>query len=324
MIASQSTDRHRPLPHLQRFEPRTLSKGQTVTVTGTATDTGGGVIGGVRSLDRWRRRPGTQRAVRSARRRKNWTYTFKAPAPGTYTIESRAVDDSLNLETPGTGCLIYGDAILGLACLVPARTPAIANDPNAIEVGVKFTSATSGLITGHPVLQGSDEYRDPYRRSLDLRRHPAGHRHLHQRDRERMAAGQLFEPGEHHAGTTYVASYHTNSRELCGHSLLFRNVPGPDRWIPECSGRIASMGCLPTARAARSPTSLSPPSDNYWVDVVFNDSGQLAAGARQRGGVGLLRGRRRRATTLSSGTTVSDPEKHQPWSRERCRSPAAC
>ena len=36
-----------------------------------------------------------------------------APAPGTYTIESRAVDDSLNLETPGPGTVIYGLAILG-------------------------------------------------------------------------------------------------------------------------------------------------------------------------------------------------------------------
>ena len=75
----------------------TIPSGKIVTVTGTATDIGG-VVGGVEvSVDggtTWRRANG-----RSA-----WTFTFVAPSSGGVTVDivSRATDDSLNTETPGT------------------------------------------------------------------------------------------------------------------------------------------------------------------------------------------------------------------------------
>src|SRR6202000_1059561 len=77
-------------------------EGQSVTVTGSATDSGGGVIAAVDvSTDGGKTWNPATTAVGSIT--ENWTYTFNAPAPGNYTIESRAVDDSVNLETPATG-----------------------------------------------------------------------------------------------------------------------------------------------------------------------------------------------------------------------------
>ena len=35
---------------------------------------------------------------------------------------------------------------------------------------------------------------------------------------------------------------------------------------------MASMACSPIPRAVSSPLTLSPTGDNYWVDVVFNDT----------------------------------------------------
>jgi hypothetical protein len=71
--------------------------GATITVTGTATDAGGGVVGGVEvSTDggaTWHPAAG----------RGNWTYTWSATTAGTTSIRSRAVDDSGNLETPAAG-----------------------------------------------------------------------------------------------------------------------------------------------------------------------------------------------------------------------------
>ena len=80
----------------------------------------------------------------------NWSYTFPAPAPGTYTIEFLAVDDSLDLETPGPGTPYAVSPSSALSLFSPSDTPATAdvNDPNAVEVGLKFTSTTSGEITG--------------------------------------------------------------------------------------------------------------------------------------------------------------------------------
>jgi N,N-dimethylformamidase beta subunit-like protein/uncharacterized protein DUF4082/purple acid phosphatase-like protein len=68
-----------------------------VTVTGTAQDAGGGVVGGVEvSVDgglTWHPATG----------RESWTYSWATAIPGTGHIMSRAVDDSGNIETPGAG-----------------------------------------------------------------------------------------------------------------------------------------------------------------------------------------------------------------------------
>ena len=69
----------------------TVAPGDAVTVTGTATDTGGGRVGGVEvSTDggtTWHRANG----------RESWTYSFNAPASGSVAIRSRATDDSANI-----------------------------------------------------------------------------------------------------------------------------------------------------------------------------------------------------------------------------------
>jgi len=72
--------------------------GSNVVISGTATDAGGGVIGGVEvSVDgglTWH----------PANGRSNWTYSWTAPnVSATVNIKARAVDDSLNLETAGAG-----------------------------------------------------------------------------------------------------------------------------------------------------------------------------------------------------------------------------
>jgi hypothetical protein len=74
--------------------------GSPLTISGTATDAGGGVVGGVEvSLDggtTWH--PATGRAT--------WTYTWTPTTAGSATIKSRAADDSGNLETPSAGVTI--------------------------------------------------------------------------------------------------------------------------------------------------------------------------------------------------------------------------
>ena len=74
-----------------------FSAGNVVTISGTAADLGGGVIGAVEvSTDggiSWYNAIGDE----------NWTYTWSPQVAGTYTIKSRAVDNSINLETPSAG-----------------------------------------------------------------------------------------------------------------------------------------------------------------------------------------------------------------------------
>jgi hypothetical protein len=67
--------------------------GSAVSITGTAVDSGGGVVGGVEvSVDgghTWH--PAIDR---------NWSYSWKPTFLGSTTIQSRAVDDTGNLENP--------------------------------------------------------------------------------------------------------------------------------------------------------------------------------------------------------------------------------
>ncbi len=77
-----------------------LPLGSPVTISGTATDTGGGVVGGVEvSVD-----GGT--TWHPATGRESWTYSWTPSASGPVTIKSRAVDDSGNLETPAVGVTV--------------------------------------------------------------------------------------------------------------------------------------------------------------------------------------------------------------------------
>jgi hypothetical protein len=77
-----------------------VSVGYLVTISGTATDTGGGVVGGVEvSTDggvTWHPATG----------REQWSYVWSPRGPGSTKIMSRAVDDSGNLETPSVGVTV--------------------------------------------------------------------------------------------------------------------------------------------------------------------------------------------------------------------------
>ena len=74
-----------------------LTFDQSYVISGTATDFGGGVVGGVEvSVDggfTWHPTEG----------RENWTYFWTADATGSTTILTRAVDDSGNIQSVSTG-----------------------------------------------------------------------------------------------------------------------------------------------------------------------------------------------------------------------------
>src|SRR5882672_9346422 len=75
----------------------TVSPGSSVTISGTAVDSGGGVVGAVEiSAD-----GGT--TWHPAAGRENWSYITTSTNAGTVNVRSRAADDSGNLEVPGPG-----------------------------------------------------------------------------------------------------------------------------------------------------------------------------------------------------------------------------
>jgi hypothetical protein len=117
----------------------TVAPGSSVTISGTATDSGGGVVGGVEiSVD-----AGT--TWHPAVGRENWTYTTTFNNNATVNIRSRAVDDSGNLEVPGPGITITVGT--------PAPPPSVGSvNPNS---GAQGQSLPSIIITGSNFQSGA-------------------------------------------------------------------------------------------------------------------------------------------------------------------------
>jgi hypothetical protein len=146
--ATASTDTTAPTSTITSpAQGASLSDGSAVTISGTAADSGGGVVAGVEvSTDggkSWH--PATMSAANTS---VTWSYSWVAHGNPTTTIESRAADDSGNLEKPGPGssvsvncpCSVWGNGV----------TPVTkdSGDTAAIEAGVKFQSDKFGVISG--------------------------------------------------------------------------------------------------------------------------------------------------------------------------------
>jgi Domain of unknown function (DUF4082)/Bacterial Ig domain/Viral BACON domain len=122
-----------------------ITTGQSATIVGTAQDSGGGVIAGVEvSLD-----SGT--TWHPANGRASWIYSWMPSQLGTFTIKSRAVDDSGNLETPSAGVSV---TVVPPDCPCTSWSSTVtpsqvdSGDPSSVELGVKFRSDFNGYITG--------------------------------------------------------------------------------------------------------------------------------------------------------------------------------
>ena len=238
---------------------------------GTASDAGGGVVGGVEvSIDggaTWH--PGDRHDELDlrldARRR-----------AGPATIRARAVDDSGNLETPAPASR-HRDAAADCPCIASGTTsdtPAVrpTTDSGAVELGVKFRADVAGFVTGRPLLQG--RRRTPARTSGTCGRAAARcwpRRRSPARRRSGWQQVSFASPVAVAANTTYVASYHATSRPLRGRRGVLRGA-GVDSAAaaraPQTASTDRTASTTYGARERSRPSSYQ--AANYWVDVVFD------------------------------------------------------
>ena len=101
--AAQSTDHTAPTS-VVTVAPQNfiVVTGQDATISGTATDLGGGQVAVVEvSTDdgaTWHRATGYE----------NWTYSWTVPLQtGNIVVKTRAVDDSINIEAPGASTILH-------------------------------------------------------------------------------------------------------------------------------------------------------------------------------------------------------------------------
>ncbi|HLI55406.1 MAG TPA: N,N-dimethylformamidase beta subunit family domain-containing protein, partial [Actinomycetota bacterium] len=324
--ATASTDTTPPSSTILYPRPDdSVAAGSSVTVDGTASDTGGGVVAGVEvSTDggaTWH--PAT---VAQAATTVTWSYTWAAAGYPSARLESRAVDDSGNLETPSAGVTVNVGCPCSLwaGAIGPSTTSSSANsgqavpgpggagpdaarpqsadsgDPDATVVGVEFSVATAGEVTGIQFYKAAantgthvgtlfSESGPGATTGAELasatfsNESPSGWQQV------TFASPVAVSPG-----TSYVASYYAPNGHYAQDQDYFYGNPQPPSQPPS----ILTSGPLSAVEAKNStvnglyldafenggnpiapgsfPSVASTNASNFWVDPVFVPTGESA------------------------------------------------
>src|SRR6267142_3354546 len=266
--ASASTDTTPPRSNITSPATGTkVSAGSSMIISGTAVDSGGGVVGAVEvSLDggnTWHPATG----------RENWSYQATFGFSGTLSVLSRAVDDSGNIEIPGAGITVTASpqtcpCTIWPSAAVPATDDAGSYSP--LELGVQFHSDTDGYITGVRF----------YKSAANTGTHVG---HLWSNSGAMLASATFTNetssgwqqanfpnPVAVTANTLYVASYQTSVGHFSldqGYFTAFGVNNSPLYASADTSG-YANDSYAFTSSPAFPTNTLN--ASNYWVDVVFN------------------------------------------------------
>jgi Domain of unknown function (DUF4082)/Bacterial Ig-like domain/Bacterial Ig domain/Purple acid Phosphatase, N-terminal domain len=271
VLATASTDSNAPNSTITSpNNGAQLQGGQELTITGTASDAAG-VVGGVEvSVNggaTWH--PATGRG--------NWSFDWTPPNSGSFTIRSRAVDDSGNIESPSAGITVTtGQASCPCSIWSGSTTPANeaeTTDANAVELGVKFRPAVDGRITGLRFYKGT----------TNIGTHVG---HLWSRTGTMLAEAtftgesahgwqqiSLSNPVNVTAGTTYVASYHAPNGNYAFNSSYFASSSFESGPLTALADGVDGGNGVYAYGPSRSFPSNTWQSTNYWVDVVFDPNG---------------------------------------------------
>jgi hypothetical protein len=270
--ASASTDHTAPTSTITN-PPASVADGAHVTLTGTASDSGGGVVAGVEvSTDggsTWHEANGTT----------NWSYGWIAHGSPSTTLKTRGVDDSGNLQTPGAGSTVSVTCPCSLWGTNVTPIQSDSSDASPVEVGVKFTTDSFGAISGIRF----------YKATGNSGTHVGS---LWTTDGTRLA--QVTFSGESQSGwqtatfanpitvqpgTTYIASYYApNGHYTATADYFWRTpAPGPNGGASTDSAPVHAVhnsGSVENGVYAYGQSSTFPTSSfgagNYWVDVIFS------------------------------------------------------
>jgi hypothetical protein len=259
-VATKSTDTTGPTVTVAT--PATganIANGAQTTITGTATDAGGGRVAGVEvSTDAgttWHPANGTT----------SWTYTYSQSGMGATGLRVRGMDDSANIGPTVTRnvnvtcpCGVFGST-------VPA-TPA-ANDAAATELGLQFSPTADGFISGVRFYKGAGN-GGTHVGSLWS---SSGQRLAQATFANETATGwqsvTFATPVPVTAGQTYVASYTAPQGNYSVEQWAF-SAKGVDGVPLRVAGGFGATPAGVFSHPGQFPDS-SFRSSNYFVDAMF-------------------------------------------------------
>jgi hypothetical protein len=247
----------------------TIANGSQVTVTGTASDTGGGVVAGIEvSAD------GGQTWHPADSGTTSWSYTFIATGSGNVSLKSRASDDSGNIETPNAGvgvtmtcpCTLFGAAV--------PDTPAVG-DASDVTLGVRFVANAGGYITGVRFYKGTGNTGTHTGTLWSATGTALATGTFNNETATGWQTLTFSKPVAVTAGTTYVASYRAPSGHYAAAANFFYRgdvVSGPLTAPRMTMSSVNGTGVF--SAGAGFPTQ-SYQATNYYVDAVYQPPGSV-------------------------------------------------
>jgi len=274
VAATQSTDTTPPTAKITSI-PSSTSDGTPITISGTATDAGGGVVAGVEvSTDggaSWHPASGTT----------SWSYKWIAHGSPSATIAVRATDDSGNIQTPGPGTTIA----IGCPCSIwgPSTTvPASAvdsGDANPTEVGLKFSSDQFGSVSGLRFYKAAANTGTHVANLWDAGGTLLARATVTGETASGWQTAKFATPVQIQPNTTYVVSYYAPNGHYSASQTYFYPppAPGPNGGALDDSPPLHALlnaggtvnGVYSYGKQTGFPTSTFGAA-NYWVDPIFS------------------------------------------------------
>jgi hypothetical protein len=280
VAATQSADAVAPTSSITSpAASASIANGNTVTISGSATDSGGGAVAGVEvSADggtTWH--PATTMSAPATS--VTWGYTWSATGLGNVTLKSRATDDSGNIEKPGSGITVSVHCPCGL--YGQSYTPAITSDSDsaALELGVKFTPSVNGYVTGVRFYKGTGN-TGPHTGSLWS---ASGTQLATGTFANETASGwqklTFASSVAVTANTTYIASYYTPTGHYAFDAQQFYPAVTASAALPplDSAPLAAARANVNSGNGLFNPGGSGFPTNTYngsgyGVDVIFSDT----------------------------------------------------
>ncbi|MEV0203375.1 DUF4082 domain-containing protein [Nonomuraea sp. NPDC050691] len=271
--ATASTDTAPPTSALTApLSGATVLTGREVTISGTASDTGGGVVAGVEvSTDNgasWQAATGFG----------PWQFTWVPQTAGNTTILVRAVDDIGNLQTTldSRPVTVVGSCPCSLW---PSTTvPAVVSqgDSRSVEVGVKFQASQEGAILGIRFYKGAGNTGTHIGNLWSSTGQLLARATFTNETATGWQQVDFAAPVQVTPGTTYVASYFAPAGHYALNQDYFTSARVNGPLTAPTSTAAGGNGVYRYGSGTAFPTSTFR-SSNYWVDVSFSPTSLFAS-----------------------------------------------
>jgi hypothetical protein len=249
----------------------TINTGNAITVTGTASDSGGVVAGVEFSSDGITWHPATGRST--------WSYVWTPSVLGSSTtLLSRAVDDSANLETPHNGVTVN---VVQQTCPCSiwnssnAPVTADSGDGSAVELGVKFRADANGSIIGARFYKATTNTGTHIAHIWSSSGTLLGTATFTGESKSGWQQVNFSAPIAVVANTTYIVSYFAPVGHYSADQLFFAQTGVDNPPLHALASGVDGQNGVFVYPPSNTPGAFPSSSDlstNYWVDVVYTSS----------------------------------------------------